>query len=165
MKVASVVASSVGKGLMAGLAGTAAMTVSSTLEAKLRGRQPSSAPARATAKVLGIASFEDDIAAARFNDLSHWSYGTSWGVLRGLLGATRMPARTATAVHGAAIWGSAQVMLPALEVAPPVVFWPAEEIAIDIFHHTVYAITTGLAFEALDGSGRGSNGHRSNGHR
>ena len=85
MKTAEKVASSIGKGLVAGFAGTAAMTVSSTLEAKLRGRAPSTAPARATAKALGIASFEDSIAQARFNDLSHWGYGTSWGVVRGLL--------------------------------------------------------------------------------
>jgi hypothetical protein len=119
------------------------MTISSTLEAKWRGRAPSSAPAKATAKVLGIAEFEDDIAEARFNDLSHWGYGTSWGALRGLLGATGMPARTATVLHGAAIYGSAQVTLPALEIAPPVVFWAKEEIAIDAFHHAVYAAATG----------------------
>ena len=63
------------------------MTVSSTLEARLRHRAASTAPARATAKALGIAEFEDDIARARFNDLSHWGYGTGWGVVRGLLGA------------------------------------------------------------------------------
>jgi hypothetical protein len=61
MKTAEKVASSIGKGLVAGFAGTAAMTVSSTLEARLRGRASSSAPARATAKVLGIASFEDAV--------------------------------------------------------------------------------------------------------
>src|SRR5271167_2987797 len=150
MRVMGTLANNVGKGLLAGFAGTAAMTVSSTLEAKLRGREPSSAPARATTKVLGIASFEDDVAEARFNDLSHWGYGTGWGIVRGLLAATGMSARAATAAHGAAIWGSAQVMLPALEVAPPVVFWAPEEIAIDLFHHTVYAIATGLAYELLD---------------
>src|SRR5271157_3704047 len=150
MKIVSTLASSVGKGLVAGFAGTAAMTVSSTLEARLRGRESSSAPARATTKVLGIASFEDDVAEARFNDLSHWGYGTGWGVVRGLLAATGMSARAATVAHGAAIWGSAQVMLPALEVAPPVVFWAPEEIGIDLFHHTVYAIATGLAYELLD---------------
>ena len=153
MKVAGTLASSIGKGLVAGFAGTAAMTVSSTLEAKLRSRAPSSAPARATTKVLGIASFEDDVAQARFNDLSHWGYGTSWGVLRGLLAATGMSARAATVAHGVAIWGSAQVMLPALEVAPPVVFWAPEEVAIDLFHHTVYALATGLAYELLDANG------------
>jgi hypothetical protein len=149
MKVAERVASNIGNGLVAGFAGTAAMTVSSTLEAKLRGRAPSSAPARATAKVLGIKSFEDSIAQARFNDLSHWGYGTSWGVVRGLLDAAGMPPGKATAAHGAAVWGSAQVTLPALDVAPPAIFWPKAEIAIDAFHHTVYALTTGLAYELL----------------
>jgi hypothetical protein len=143
------VADAIGKGLVAGFAGTAAMTVSSTLEAKLRGRAPSSAPARATAKMLGIAEFEDGVAQARFNDLSHWGYGTGWGVLRGLLGATGMAPKTATAAHGAAIYGAAQVTLPALEIAPPSVFWAKEEIAIDAFHHAVYATATGVAYELI----------------
>jgi hypothetical protein len=149
MKTVEKVASSIGKGLVAGFAGTAAMTVSSTLEARMRGRAPSTAPARATAKVLGIRSFEDGVAQARFNDLSHWGYGTGWGVVRGLLDAAGLPPRTATAAHGAAIWGSAQVALPALDIAPPSVFWPKEEIAIDAFHHLVYAVATGLAYSVI----------------
>ena len=149
MKAAEKVASSIGKGLVAGFAGTAAMTVSSTLEARLRGRATSSAPARATTKVLGISSFEDSVAQARFNDLSHWGYGTSWGVVRGLLDAAGLPPHKATAAHGAAVWGSAQVTLPALDVAPPSIFWAKEEVAIDAFHHTVYAVATGIAYEAL----------------
>jgi hypothetical protein len=151
MKLVRTVAEDVGKGLVAGFVGTAAMTVSSSLEAKLRGRQPSSAPARATAKMLGIKEFEDGIAAARFNDLSHWGYGTGWGVVRGLLAATGMSPRAATAAHGAAIYGAAQVTLPALEIAPPVVFWAKEEIAIDAFHHMVYAASSSLAYELLNG--------------
>ena len=151
MKLASTLASNVGKGLVAGFVGTAAMTVSSSLEARIRGRAASSAPARATAKVLGIKEFEDDIAAARFNDLSHRGYGTMWGVVRGLLGSTRLSPRAATAAHGAAIWGSAQVTLPALEVAPPFVFWGRKEVAIDLWHHAVYATATGLAYRLIDG--------------
>jgi hypothetical protein len=149
VKTAEKVASSIGKGLVAGFAGTAAMTVSSTLEAKLRGRAPSTTPARAIAKALGIASFEDAVARARFNDLSHWGFGTAWGVVRGLLDAAGVAPRKATATHGAAVWGSAQLTLPALDLAPPVVFWPKEEIAIDAFHHTVYAVATGIAYELL----------------
>jgi hypothetical protein len=148
-KAANTLAGAIGKGLVAGFAGTAAMTLSSTLEAKLRGRTASSAPARATTKVLGIKEFEDDIAKARFNDLSHWGYGTGWGVVRGLLGATGMTAKAATAAHGAAIYGAAQVTLPALDVAPPAIFWPREEIAIDAFHHAVYATATGLAYQLI----------------
>jgi hypothetical protein len=99
--------------------------------------------------VLGIAEFEDDVAQARFNDLSHWGFGTGWGVVRGLIGATGLSGARATALHGAAIYGNSQVMLPALEIAPPSVFWPKEEIAIDAFHHAVYALATGVAYEAL----------------
>ena len=154
MRIAEKLASSIGKGLVAGLVGTAAMTASSTLEARLRHRRPSSAPARATAKVLGITSFEDDIARARFNDLSHWGYGTGWGIMRGLLSTAGLPPRAATLAHGAAVWGSAQVALPALDIAPPAIFWAPREIAIDAFHHTVYACATGIAYELLS-NGRG----------
>src|SRR5262245_229429 len=148
-KAVGTIASSIGKGLVAGVAGTAAMTISSSLEARLRGRAASSAPARATAKVLGIKEFEDNIAAARFNDLSHWGYGTSWGVVRGLLGLTGLSGRAATAAHGAAIYGAAQVTLPALETAPPAVFWAKKEVAIDAFHHAVYSVATGVAYELI----------------
>jgi hypothetical protein len=128
------------------------MTASSTLEARLRGRAPSTAPARATAKMLGIATFADDVAQARFNDLAHWGYGTTLGVLRGVLDAAGLPPRTATAAHGAVVWGSAQVMLPALEITPPSIFWGKEEVALDAVHHAVYAIATGIAYGLLDGS-------------
>jgi hypothetical protein len=142
-------AGAIGRGLLAGFAGTAAMTISSTLEARLRGRPPSTAPARATAKVLGIKEFDDDLAAARWSDLSHWGYGTGWGIVRGLLGLSPLPGRTASALHGGAVWGSAQITLPALEIAPPSIFWGAKEIAIDAFHHAVYATATGAAYEVI----------------
>jgi hypothetical protein len=148
--LANTLATSVGKGLVAGFVGTAAMTVSSSIEARLRHRAASSAPARATAKVLGIAEFEDGIAEARFNDLSHWGYGTSWGIMRGLLAVGGLSPKAATAAHGAAVWGSAQALLPALEVAPPFVFWGKKEVAIDLWHHVVYATAAGLAYRLVD---------------
>jgi hypothetical protein len=151
IKPVNTVASDIGKGLVAGFIGTAAMTASSTLEARLRGRAASSAPARATAKVLGIKEFEDEVAKARFNDLSHWGYGTGWGVVRGLLDAIGLSPKAATAAHGAAIYGAAQITLPALEVAPPAIFWSKDEIAIDAFHHAVYAGATGLAYSLIAG--------------
>jgi hypothetical protein len=149
MNRADTLATAIGRGLVAGLAGTAAMTVSSTVEARLRGRASSTAPARATAKVLGIREFDSDLAQARWSDLSHWGYGTGWGVLRGLLGATTLSPRAATVAHGAAIYGAAQVTLPALEIAPPSIFWGAREVFIDAFHHAVYAAVTGAAHTAL----------------
>jgi hypothetical protein len=74
--------------------------------------------------------------------------------VRGLLDAIGLPPRAATTAHAAAVWGSAQVALPALDIAPPAIFWAPREIAIDAFHHTVYAITTGIAYELLSGRRR-----------
>ena len=143
-------ATAIGRGLVAGLAGTAAMTVSSTLEARLRGRPPSTAPARATAKVLGIREFDSDLAQARFSDLSHWGYGTGWGVSAALLGATGLSQRQATsgsrrrdlrrrAGHAPRAGDRAAVDL----------LGRSQEIAIDAFHHAVYAAATGAAYRAI----------------
>jgi hypothetical protein len=138
-----------GKGLAAGVIGTAAMTVSSTLEARIRRRPPSTAPADAAAKVLGIAQFTDDRARSRFSTVVHWSYGTGWGLVRGMLAEAGLGPGAATAVHLAVVWGSELVMLPALGVAPPVTEWQPEEIAIDAAHHVVYALGTTLGFALL----------------
>lgn len=40
-------------------------------------------------------------------------------------------------------------MLPALGVAPPATQWGAKELAIDAWHHVVYA-AAGAAYELLD---------------
>src|SRR5918997_1192272 len=143
------VAAAVGKGLFAGVAGTVAMTTSSTLEAKLRGRGASSTPAHAAQKVLGVEPM-DEGSEARFTNLVHRGYGTVWGGARGLLATAGLSGPTATAAHLGAIWGSEQIMLPALEVTPPLAEWGVEEIAIDALHHLVYATTTGLAYSYLD---------------
>ncbi|HEX2050519.1 MAG TPA: hypothetical protein VHJ34_07790 [Actinomycetota bacterium] len=143
------VSSAVGRGLLSGVAGTAAMTVSSTVEMKLRGRAASDAPARAAAKVLGVEPV-DDAARARFSNLVHWGYGTGWGAARGLLGAAGLRGAPAWAAFLASVWGSELVMLPALGVAPPATQWGAREVAIDAWHHVVYATATSLAYEALD---------------
>ena len=139
----------IGRGVVAGLAGTAAMTVSSTVEAKARGRAFSTAPADAAAKVLGIEEFTGEPARTRFSNLTHWGYGTGWGVVRALLRTGGLSPSRATAGHLAAVWGSEQVMLPALAVAPPITRWGRNEIAIDGFHHAVYAVATGAAYELL----------------
>jgi hypothetical protein len=144
------VARTIGKGVVAGLAGTAAMTVSSTAEAKLRGRAFSKAPAKAAEKVLGIKQFESPRDEARFSDLVHWGYGTGWGVARALLRELGLGPRLSTPAHFLAIWGSALVTLPSLDVAPPVYLWEGEDIAIDVFHHLVYVTATATAYELLD---------------
>ena len=143
------VAADVGKGLFAGLFGTVAMTVSSTAEMKIRGRPASNAPAVAAGKVLGVEP-KDEEGEARFSTLVHWGYGTGWGVVRGLVGTAGLEGPAAAAAHFGAVWGAEQVMLPALNVAPPFWTWGAKEVGIDAFHHLVYATATSVAYSILD---------------
>ena len=143
------VAAAVGKGLFAGAAGTVAMTLSSTIEMKLRGRPASSAPADAAAQVLGVEP-KGEKEETRFSTVVHWGYGTSWGAARGLIGAAGLRGARAEAVHFGALWSTEQVMLPALDVAPPFWEWGVKEVAIDVFHHLVYVGATGVAYTLLD---------------
>ena len=143
------IAAAFGKGIFAGVAGTAVMTISSTIEMKLRGRPASSAPAQAAAKVLGVQPIDEE-SEARFSNLVHWGYGSAWGGARGLLGVAGLSGPAATAAHFGAVWGSEQVMLPALGVAPPLTEWGVKEVAIDALHHLVYAGATGIAYSLLD---------------
>jgi hypothetical protein len=140
----------IGKGLLAGVVGPPAMTLSSTIQRRVRNRQVSNAPAEAAKKVLGIEEFQSDAAEERFSNLVHWGYGTAWGALRGLLGAAGLGRRSAGIAHLAAIWGSALVLLPTLDVAPPVTMRDRREVAIDLWHHVVYMAATRLAYEWLD---------------
>jgi hypothetical protein len=142
-------AGAIGRGLVAGAIGTAAMTLSSTIEQNAREREASTAPADAAMKVLGIEGFCDDAARSRFSTVVRWAYGTSWGVPRALLERAGVDRVAATAAHGAALWGSEQVMLPALGVAPPLWGWGAAEVAIDALHHAVYTVATSVAYELL----------------
>ena len=143
------IAAAFGKGIFAGVGGTAAMTISSTIEMKARGRPASSTPALAAAKVLGVEPVDEE-AKARFSNLVHWGYGSAWGGARGLLAAAGLSGPAATAVHLGAVWGSEQVMLPALGVTPPLTEWGVKEVAIDALHHLVYAGATGVTYSLLD---------------
>lgn len=142
-------ASSIGKGLVAGAAGTAAMTISSTIEMKVRGRKPSDAPARAAAKVLGVSPVGEE-EKKRFTNLVHWGYGTGWGAVRGIIGATGLRGVPAAGLFFGAIWGNALMMLPTLDVTPPVTEWGQKEMAIDAGHHVVYATVASLVYESLE---------------
>lgn len=142
-------AGAIGKGLVAGAVGTAAMTVSSTVEAKLTKRDASTAPADAASKVLGIEP-TDDRAKARFSNVVHWSYGTGWGAVRGLVGVFGLRPPLPAVAHFGIVWGSGLAMLPAVGVAPPVREWGARTLATDAWHHAVYATATSVAYRYLD---------------
>jgi hypothetical protein len=143
------IAVALGKGLVAGAIGTAAMTLSSTAEARLRKREPSTVPAAAARKLLGLEPLEPE-AAGKLSTVVHWGYGTSWGTVRGVFAMLGMSGPVAAVAHFTAVWGSELVMLPALDVVPPIRKWSRKDLAIDIVHHLVYVTATNVAYTTLN---------------
>lgn len=162
----------IGKGLIAGFAGTLAITISQMIEMQITGRSMSSAPVIVGGKTLGVeprgkAQEEKEKAVAntgeaseetqerveankeKFSQLMHFGYGTGWGVCRGALHLAGIKAPYAELALFGGIWGTAQVMLPAMAGSKPINEWSPKEIAIDVFHHAVYAAATGATYEAM----------------
>lgn len=140
--------SAIGKGLIAGLAGTIAITISQMIEMRITKRKASNSPAKAVKKALHIEATPGN--NEDFSNEVHWVYGTSWGVMRGLLSIAGIRGFAATSLHLASIWGTAATIQPKLDIAPPLSEWEPKDIVIDILHHTVYAIVAGLVFDAID---------------
>ena len=147
--VAGKVALALGKGIIAGIAGTAAISLSQIIEMKITGRKPSEAPAKAVNKVLHIKAVNKDYRPAFVQEV-HWTYGTMWGLARTVMGLAGIKGVPAMAAHYAAVWGTEMVMLPSIEVAPPLKEWGGKEIAKDGMHHLVYAVAAGLVYDAID---------------
>jgi hypothetical protein len=139
----------IGKGLLAGLAATAAITISQMIEMKITKREPSEAPVKVVSETLGAkpAHKEDK---EKLSQEIHWAYGTAWGVSRGLISLTGLKGLPAALVHFAAIWGTSMVMLPKFNAAKPIYEEDPQTIAIDGFHHAVYALTATVVYNALD---------------
>ncbi len=76
--------SAIGRGLIAGLAGTAAITLSTRIERMINKMPVNFAPGDAASKALSIEA-SDREEWEKFSNEVHWTYGTLWGVGRGLL--------------------------------------------------------------------------------
>ncbi|GAA4307663.1 hypothetical protein GCM10023149_01270 [Mucilaginibacter gynuensis] len=145
--------SAIGKGLLAGLAGTAAITLSQIIEMKITKREPSDATVKVVSETVDVKPVSEE-QKEKVSQEIHWAYGTAWGVTRGLISLTGLKGLPATLVHFAAIWGTALVVLPKYKAAPPINEEEPKAIAIDAFHHAIYATAAGLAFDALDAGSR-----------
>jgi hypothetical protein len=141
-------AAGAGRGLVAGVIGTAAMTISSTAESKLRHRPSSTVPSDVGGKLLGVRP-RGPKEKERFSNLMHWQYGTSLGLLRAALGSLMRDPWAGAAFFGL-VWSAELLMLPRLssQASPPTEM-EIKEVAVDGWHHLVYAAATSAAFTLL----------------
>lgn len=141
--------SAVGRGLIAGLVGTIAITLSMKIERMITKKSPGFAPGDAASKALSIEA-SDREEWGKFSNEVHWTYGTVWGVGRGLLSLVGLKGWQATAVHFAAIYYTGITIEPDFEVAPPINEWTKKEVAVFTLHHAVYSAVAGLVFDAIN---------------
>jgi hypothetical protein len=130
------------RGILAGVIGTVFMNLSSETEMHLRGRQPSVVPARAANKVLSIVGVPqlEGTALKVLSTWTHYLYGAAWGlVLWVLLSTLELSIAAALPLFFLIVWGTEQIELPALGLTPPSWKWGAKEVAIDLWHHVVFA--------------------------
>ena len=137
------------RGMAAGLVGTIAMTLSERMEMAISGRDPSEIPRQVGASLLPGKHLDRPGDVQGLNSAVHWAHGISMGALRGLLGTAGLHGPTASAAHFALLWGGDAALYRALGVAPAPWHWSGDELATDMFHKGVYAVTTGVVYDAL----------------
>jgi hypothetical protein len=137
-----------GVGILAGAAGTAAITLSQMIEMSITDRDASDTPTKAVSKVLHVKPVRKEKKPTVTQEI-HWTYGTSWGVGRGLLSYAGLHGLPASLAHFGAVWGAELIMMPSLDLAPPVTEQKPKNVAIDAMHHAVYALVAGLVFDAI----------------
>ena len=121
------------------------MTLSSTTEMHLRGRPPSETPGVAGNKLLGLfgVAKRTGESLALLGTWVHWVYSTLWGIVLWLLmdpALGGLAPWVAGPVFFLLVWGFALVGLPSTGLTPPFWKWGWMEVAIDAWHHLVYAV-------------------------
>lgn len=137
------------RGVLAGAVGTAAMTLTQKLEMALTGREGSQVPGLVGAHVTPGIDPAEPAEVEQLNDPVHWVHGVTMGALRGALDVTGLRGLTATAAHFALVWTGDVALYRALGIAEAPWHWEADELATDLLHKGVYALTTGAVYDAL----------------
>jgi hypothetical protein len=80
----------------------------------------------------------------------HWSYGSAWGALYGILaGSSRRPRIWYALPFGAVVWVSGYLVLPEGGLYKPIWEYDAKTLATDLSAHLAYGAGTGATFWLL----------------
>lgn len=137
------------RGILAGVVATVAMNLSSETEMHIRGRAASVVPGMATNKFLRLAGVPmlEGTPLKVLSTWTHYLYGASWGVLLWFLfDPLELGITAALPLFFLGVWLTEQIELPVLGLAPPSWKWGAKEVAIDLWHHVVYATSAIVAW-------------------
>jgi hypothetical protein len=84
----------------------------------------------------------------------HWSYGSAWGALYGIVaGSLRRPHALYGVPFGATVWATGYVVLPEGGLYQPIWKYDVKTLASDLSAHLAYGAGTGTAFWLLTRTG------------
>ncbi len=135
------------RGLLAGFGGTVARNISKKIEESITGKKRSNATVKAVEKVFNIQPSKNN--KELFTKSIVYGYGSANGIIRSALSLAGIKGLSATTLHYAIICTTVITVEPMLDVAPPITQRNPGEVAAEFFHHAVYAIVTGVVFNAL----------------
>jgi len=142
----------VAKGIVAGAAGTGVMTAYQLAVAKAMGSGSSYTPAEVGKRVIeGVLGHEvPEERMETLNNVVHAVYGTSWGVVYGIVQSSLQPSAGRPGVAFATlVWGASLVELPTIGLAPPIWEMSPQTAALDFSYHLVYGLAVAGAYAAL----------------
>lgn len=87
--------------------------------------------------------------ARMVGNITHWSYGISWGALFGLVAASTRPRRLRGPLFGTVVWLSSYVILPLAKLYKPIWEYDKKTLAKDWGGHLSYGTATSIAFSVL----------------
>jgi hypothetical protein len=98
-----------------------------------------------------------DERAALTNNVMHWSYGTSWGALYGVVAGSLEdpPTVRSGVVFGSMVWAGDYVILPLAGLYEPIWTYDAKTLADDLSAHVVFGVVTAVMFHLLRAASTG----------
>ncbi|MFL5863374.1 MAG: hypothetical protein ACJ780_21810 [Solirubrobacteraceae bacterium] len=96
-------------------------------------------PAQVGRKLANLAGIDPDPRRIPLlTNIMHWSYGTGWGAVYGVLAKRRLNG----ALFGAGVWAMSYVQLVPLGLYEPPWKYPPQQLALDFSYHLVYGVGT-----------------------
>ncbi|MCR3752128.1 hypothetical protein [Lentzea californiensis] len=137
------------EGLLAGTAGVLVMTLGEKVEQRLTGRPDSHVPARVLQRLTGMRERPGGRQPVPVNLAMHLGQGVLLGVLRSVMAHAGLRGPWSSAKFAVVRLTNDQILENATGVGAPPPTWPRRELAVDLLHKAVYAVTTGVVADAL----------------
>lgn len=161
------IAGDLGRGFVSGTFGTLAITTASSIDslitesvrAKKEGRKPAlkvsdaivmpwAFSADVVSQIFGITP-KDDAHKRSLSVLTHWEYGSSWGLTLPLIYATGLRGVPAMATVLAGQLTAEMVVMPSFKLFPGPTKWGKQAIISSIYQHAIYAAAAVFAYEQM----------------